>query len=112
MVKVVDTKSYENKEKGIIVVYVFDEYNNKFKGRAVCSPEDPYNYDFGEKLAYLKAKKKMVNFYKRANEKQLEITRKNMAAFEERMGRELDKHTNALNKIDEAINTMIQEENA
>lgn len=109
MVKVLNTRSFENKDKGIVVVWVYDEYNNKFMGKAVCAPDDKYDFDFGEKLAYLKAKKKMVSFYKKANEKNLEVTRKNMTNFEERMAKELSKHQVALEKIDEAINSMINE---
>ena len=51
----------------------------------------------------------MVRFYKKANENQLIATRKSMADFETRMARELDKHENVLNKVDEAIEKMLSE---
>ena len=70
---------------------------------------EPLKFDFGEKLAYLRAKRKMVRFYKKANENQLIATRKSMADFETRMARELDKHENVLNKVDEAIGKMLSE---
>lgn len=109
MVKVVNTNSFVNEEKRTIVTIITDEYNNQFKGQSWCSEEDEFNVDFGEKLAYLRAKRKMVRFYKKANENQLIATRKSMADFETRMARELDKHENVLNKVNEAIEKMLSE---
>jgi len=109
MVKVVNTNSFVNEEKRTIVTIITDEYSNQFKGQSWCSEEDEFNVDFGEKLAYLRAKRKMVRFYKKANENQLVATRKGMADFETRMTRELGKHENVLNKINEAIEKMLSE---
>ncbi len=107
MVKILNTRSFENKNKGIVVVWIYDGYNHKFMGKAICAPDDKYDFNFGEKLAYLKAKKKMVSFYKKAIERNLEETRKNTANYEERITKELSKHQVALDKIDEAMNSMI-----
>lgn len=109
MVKVVNTKVYQNDAKKVIVVYVIDEFNNSFKGKAKCNDEDEFNYEFGEKLAYLRAKKKMVNFYKKTNLRHLEATRKSVADFEERMKKELDKHDRIINRLEETINNMLDE---
>lgn len=108
MVKVVQTKSYYNQEKGTTVVAIVDDFNNMWKGKSQCSVNDTYDKNFGEKLAYLRAKRKMIRYYKKANEKQLEITRKNMVAFEKRMDAELSKHQNILDNIEKAIDDMLQ----
>lgn len=109
MVKILKTKSYTNKNKRTVVTFIIDEYNRQFKGQSWCSEEDNFDENFGEKLAYLRAKRKMVRFYKRLNEDQLITTRKNMDLFEQRMAKELDKHENVLNKIEEAIEKMLSD---
>lgn len=109
MVRIIKTNSYTNKDKRTIVTFIIDEYNNQFKGQSWCSKDDNFDEDFGEKLAYLRAKRKMVRFYKKANENQLKATRKSMEDFEKRMAKELDKHENVLNKVEEAINDMLSE---
>ena len=49
MVRIIDTRSYVNREKRTIVTFIKDEYDNEFKGQSYCSVDDEFNEDFGEK---------------------------------------------------------------
>lgn len=110
MVSIVNEKNYVNKEKGTVVVFITDSFNNKFKGKSKCNPEDKFDEKFGEKLAYLRAKRNMVKYYYKANLENLKFTRKSMEDYEERMAKELGKHENVLNKTIEAIDKMLNNE--
>lgn len=107
MVKIVDTKSYVNEAKRTIVTVVEDEIGNEFRGQSYCSVDDEFNKDFGEKLAYLRAKRKMIRYYRGIYEHNLKRAREEMAHYEERFGKEISKHNEILDKVESAIDEML-----
>ena len=107
MVRVVTTKSFVNEEKRVVTVLIFDDFKNQWVGQARCSEADTFDKDFGEKLAYLRAKRKMLKYYKRENAVLLEQTLKNLASYKERMAKEINKHQNAIDKTNEVISEML-----
>ena len=78
MVKIVDTKSYVNESKRTIVTVIEDEIGNEFRGQSYCSIDDEFDKDFGEKLAYLRAKRKMIRYYRGIYEHNLKNAREQM----------------------------------
>lgn len=110
MVKIVDTKSYVNEAKRTIVTVIEDEIGNEFRGQSYCSVDDEFNKDFGEKLAYLRAKRKMIRYYKSIYEHNLKRAREEMAHYEDKFGKAITQHSNILDKVESAINEMLSVE--
>lgn len=109
MIKIINTRTKINEKYGIVEVFITDEYNHIFKGKSRCNlQEDIFDTDFGEKLAYLRAKKKMLYYYKKGNERNLEVTRKNMANFEERMAKELNTYSITIERVESDLNKMLE----
>lgn len=107
MVKIVDTKSYVNESKRTIVTVIEDEIGNEFRGQSYCSVDDEFDKDFGEKLAYLRAKRKMIRYYRGIYEHNLKNAREQMTHYEEKFGKEINKHNNILEKVENAIDEML-----
>lgn len=110
MVRIIDTRSYVNREKRTIVTFIKDEYNNEFKGQSYCSVDDEFNEDFGEKLAYYRAKRKMLRFYRNSAQRHLNNTKKDIAKWEEVITKEINKNQEILDKVENAINEMLSVE--
>lgn len=109
MVKIISVDNKINEKYGVIEVYIKDEYERVFKGKSKCFADDIYNFEFGEKLAYLRAKKKMLSFYEKEQNKMYQISKNNFHIYEEKVMKELKNYQIALNNIDEKVNEMISQ---
>lgn len=107
MVKIVDSRTYVNDKKKVVVVYLRDEFNLEFKGRAKCSPEDTFDVEYGEKLAWLRARKKLLNRHKKEHLQMKEASVKSYNDYMTRMNAELEKFDTAIDKVDTQINEML-----
>ena len=109
MTKIVNRNMTVNEERGVVIITIIDEFGHSFKGKSKCNEEDTFDIKFGEKLAYLRAKQKMLKFYYKINIRQLEETRQRMADFEKRMDVELEKTNYVLNKTNKHISDMLNQ---
>jgi len=107
MVKIVDSRTYVNDKKKVVVVYLKDEFNLEFKGRAKCSPEDTFDAEYGEKLAWLRARKKLLNHHKKEHLQMKTLSTQSYNNYIERMNKELEKFDTALTKVDTQIEDML-----
>lgn len=110
MVKIIDTRSYTNLDKRTIVTFIRDEYGNEFKGQSYCSVDDEFDENFGEKLAYFRAKRKMLRFYRNSAQRHLNNILEEVAKFEELAKKDIAKYQEILDKIDNAIDEMLSVE--
>ena len=107
MVKIENIDNKVNEKYGVVEVFITDAYQNTFKGKAKCAEGDEYNFEFGEKLAYLRAKKKMLTYYGTEQKKTYKISKNNFRIYEEKVIKELNNYEIALTNIDSKINEMI-----
>lgn len=106
--KIVNTVSKFNEKYGISEVFVYDEFNNVFKGKARCNKEDVFNKDFGEKLAYFRAKQKMLKKHQKMMVNALESTKKQMALYEQNMTKEINKIELMTNRNNSNLEEMLK----
>jgi hypothetical protein len=109
MVKIEEITNKVNEKYGVVEVFIKDEFQRVFKGKAKCAGGDEYSFDFGEKLAYLRAKKKMLKVYEKEQTNLYKASKKSFDDYEKRVMKELDNYTKALNNIDEKVNEMISQ---
>lgn len=109
MVKIEEITNKVNEKYGVVEVFIKDQNQKIFKGKAKCAEEDKYNFDFGEKLAYLRAKKKMLKFYEKEQNKSYKISKESFNDYKKRVIKELGNYKKALNNIDEKVKEMISQ---
>lgn len=99
MLKIIDTHTKFNEKYGITEVFIYDDFGNSYKGKSRCNKEDEFNKDFGEKLAYFRAKQKLLK-----NDKKF------VKSLIDRYVSDLEKLNNELNKVElitERVNSNI-----
>ena len=109
MVKIEEITNKVNEKYGVVEVFIKDEFQRVFKGKAKCASDDKYDFDFGEKLAYLRAKKKMLKVYEKEQKNLYKASKESFDNYEQRVIKELNNYTKALNNIDEKVNEMISQ---
>ena len=109
MVKIEEITNKVNEKYGVVEVFIKDEFQRVFKGKAKCASDDKYDFDFGEKLAYLRAKKKMLKVYEKEQKNLYKASKASFDNYEQRVIKELNNYTKALNNIDEKVNEMISQ---
>ena len=107
MVKIEKIDNKVNEKYGVVEVFITDVYKKVFKGKAKCASDDKYDFDFGEKLAYLRAKKKMLKYYEKEQKKLYEASKANYNEYERKVIKELNNYEIILTNIDSKVNEMI-----
>lgn len=109
MVKIEEITNKVNEKYGVVEVFIKDQYQKIFKGKAKCASDDKYDFDFGEKLAYLRAKRKMLKFYEKMQINMYQTSKNQFNDYEKKVFKEFDNYKRALNNIDEKVNEMISQ---
>lgn len=107
MVKIEKIDNKVNEKYGVVEVFITDVYQKVFKGKAKCASDDKYDFDFGEKLAYLRAKKKMLKYYEKEQKKLYTASKASYDEYERKVIKELNNYEIALTNIDNKVNEMI-----
>ena len=103
MIKIKSTKTFINEDAGVIVFKIYDALGREFIGKSKCSKEDKFDKDFGEKLAYLRAKRKFAQHYAKVERRLLNTATETY----ERVKEKLDKNITKYNVMDENISKTI-----
>ena len=107
MVKIEKIDNKVNEKYGVVEVFIKDEFQRVFKGKAKCASDDKYDFDFGEKLAYLRAKKKMLKVYEKEQKNLYKASKASYDEYERKVIKELNNYEIALTNIDSKVNEMI-----
>lgn len=107
--KIKDTQTYINEEKKVVTTVITSEIGDTFSAQSRCDERDEFNPSFGSKLSYLRAKKKMLNAYNRAQKDWYKTRIKNFEEWKQLTEKTISKNEKIINDIDTAINEMIAE---
>lgn len=107
MIKIIKSQMYVNEDKKVITTVITDSMNNTFIGQAWCSDEDTFNIDFGSKLSYLRAKRKMLKLYNSENKRWYKAQKLNFKKFCERQEAEITQYDNVITRVETVINDML-----
>ena len=107
MFKVMNSRKYINETKRVITTIITDQNGKEFMGQAWCSKDDTFDIEFGSKLSYLRAKRKMLKSQNKANKEWYERQTKMFKEWDKAQRDEIDTIDYITAKINAAIDTML-----
>ena len=106
MIKIQSKKYFIGNDNKTIIVLLADGFNHKFRGKAVCTSEDEYDVEKGKKIAYNKAKKKLIQKYQRAIEAEVANQQKLVNKYYDNVNKEIKKCQLIIENCDENISNI------
>lgn len=107
MYKIVNSQMYVNEDKKVVTTKITDQMGRTFMGQAWCSENDTFDIDFGSKLSYLRAKRRLLNSYNNENRKWYDKQMKMFAEWKEAQEEEIEKFDYIIGKVNDAIDDML-----
>ena len=111
MYRIVNSQMYINENKKVITTKITDKLGKTYIGQAWCSGDDTFDIDFGSKLSYLRAKRKLLNSYNSKNKEWYKQQMKAFAEWKEAQEEEIEKFDYIIGKVNDAINNMLDNQN-
>ena len=107
MITIIKSECFPNEKKRVVTTKITTQNGKVYFGQAWCSAEDTFNAEFGSKLSYLRAKRRMWRDYNKDNKRWYEGQMKAFAEWKKAQEDEIEKCDFIIGKIEEAIDTML-----